>query len=181
VPNRYFGCFEDGNVIKDRGIETRRHDTPPLFSRFQNEILHVMAKGNNVAEVNALMPKVHNIFQKYRQQLKEREVSLADLIFTKNLSKNSEDYTANTVEFSSIFQLQEEGRALKAGQGIQYIITDYYRKSAKKRTVPVELIDDKTTYDVKRYTELLAVTGNSVTEPFGYAISPREEGMKQLA
>jgi DNA polymerase-2 len=65
VPNRYFGIFEDGNVIKDRGIETRRHDTPPLFSRFQKEILGIMAEGNTIAEVKALMPKVKGTFQKY--------------------------------------------------------------------------------------------------------------------
>jgi DNA polymerase, archaea type len=35
VPNRYFGVFEGGNVVKDRGIETRRHDTPAYFSKFQ--------------------------------------------------------------------------------------------------------------------------------------------------
>jgi DNA polymerase elongation subunit (family B) len=58
VPNRYFGVFEDGNVIKDRGIETRRHDTPAYFSRFQMEILETMAQGNNIKEVKALMPKV---------------------------------------------------------------------------------------------------------------------------
>jgi DNA polymerase elongation subunit (family B) len=178
VPNRYFGCFQHGNIIKDRGIETRRHDTPPLFSRFQNEILQVMAQGNNVAEVKSLMPKVRNIFQKYKEQLKERRVALADLIFTKNLSKNSDDYIANTVETSSIFQLQKEGRALRAGQGIQYIISDYYRKNARKRTVPVELVDDKTTYDVRRYTELLAETCNSVTEPFGYVINSAQEKMR---
>jgi DNA polymerase-2 len=47
VPNRYFGVFKDGKV-KDRGIETRRHDTPLLFSRFQREVLEIMAQGDNV-------------------------------------------------------------------------------------------------------------------------------------
>lgn len=50
----------------------------------------------------------------------------------------------------------------------------------KKRTVPVELIEEKTTYDVRRYTELLAEPGNSVTEPFGYAIDPWQGEMKLL-
>lgn len=77
VPNRYFGVFEDGNMIKDRGIETRRHDTPPLFSRFQKEILEIMAEGNNIAEVKALMPtRVKETFQKYKKQLNEGRVPL---------------------------------------------------------------------------------------------------------
>jgi DNA polymerase elongation subunit (family B) len=45
--------LEDDN-LKIRGIEARRHDTPPLFSRCQNEILEVMAKGNTINEVKAL-------------------------------------------------------------------------------------------------------------------------------
>ena len=37
--------------------------------------------------------------------------------------------------------------------------------------MPAELFDNKTTYDVRRYTELLAEACNSVTEPFGYTIT----------
>jgi DNA polymerase, archaea type len=66
VPNRYFGCYQDG-TIKDRGIETRRHDTPAYFARFQREILNIMAQDNNIKKVRALVPKVKGAFQKYKQ------------------------------------------------------------------------------------------------------------------
>jgi DNA polymerase-2 len=169
VPNRYFGCYEDG-TIKDRGIETRRHDTPPFFSRFQREVLEIMAEGNTVKEVRALMPKVRDTFQKYRQQLKEGRVQLAELLFTKMLSKDSSAYAVNSAERSSINQLEDEGKSMRAGQVLQYVITDYYRKNSRKRTVPVELINERTTYDAKRYSELLAYVSNAVTAPFGYEI-----------
>ena len=64
IPNRYFGVFDDG-VLKVRGIEERRHDTPPLLSKCQREILEIMATGNNINEVKALMPKVKDTFDKY--------------------------------------------------------------------------------------------------------------------
>lgn len=169
VPNRYFGCYQDG-TIKDRGIETRRHDTPAHFSRFQREILEIMAQGNNIKEVKALMPEVKETFQKYKQQLKEGRVPLVDLIFTKMLSKDANTYTANTVETGAIYQLQDEGKTMRAGQILQYVITDYYRKYSRKRAIPVALINEKTTYDSRRYTQLLAAVCNSVTEPFGYFI-----------
>jgi DNA polymerase, archaea type len=180
VPNRYFGVFQDGNVIKDRGIETRRHDTPPLFLRFQKEVLEIMAKGNNVKEVQALMPEVFDTFQKYKQDLKENKVSLVDLIFTKMISKNSDAYSFNTVETSALYQLLDEGESMRAGQTLQYIITDYYRKNRKKRTVPVELFTEKTTYDASRYIELLAEVCDSVTEPFGFNVEPWEGEVRQL-
>ena len=68
---------------------------------------------------------------------------------------------------------KDEGETMRAGQVMQYVITDYYRKNARKRSVPVELINERTTYDARRYIELLAETCNSVTAPFGYTIDTR--------
>ena len=135
---------------------TRRHDTPAYFSKFQREILEMMAQGNNIKEVRARMLEVKHTFQKYKQQLKEGRVPLVDLIFTKMITKNSDAYTANTVETSAISQLQDEGKTMQAGQILQYIITDFNRKNSRKRSTPVALINEKTTYDSKRYTGALS-------------------------
>jgi DNA polymerase-2 len=126
-----------------------------------------MAEGNTIKEVKALMPKVRDTFQKYKHQLMEGRVPLADLIFTRMLSKDSNAYSVNTAERGAIYQLEDEGKSMRAGHVLQYIITDYDRKNSRKRTVPVELIDGRTTYDARRYAELLARTCNTVTEPFG--------------
>ena len=64
----------------------------------------------------------------------------------------------------------------------------YNRKkqsSGNKRAIPIELIDDEktsvaTTYDVSRYTQLLAETCNSVTEPFGHTITCNNNNMTKL-
>ena len=176
VPNRYFGVFEDGK-IKDRGIETRRHDTPALFSQFQREILEIMAQGNTVNEVKALIPKVKDLFVQYREKLEQSKVPLSELVFTKMLSKDSDAYSVNTVETGALSQLVDEGASMKAGEIMQYAIIDYYRKNAKKRSVPVELINEKTTYDANRYIELLAQTANSVTEPFGFSLDAKDNAV----
>ena len=170
VPNRYFGVFEDG-ILKLRGIEERRHDTPPLFSRCQSEILELMATGNNINEVKTLMPKVKDTFHKYVQLLKENNVPLEELVFTKRLSKDSNNYQhRNTIENNALMKLNSEGKFLRAGEILQYIVTDYYQtRSLNSRAIPIEIIDNRTSYsyDVRRYTELLSQTCNSVTEPFG--------------
>lgn len=170
VSNRYFGVFDDGK-IKIRGIEARRHDTPPLFLQFQREVLLIMAQGDNIEQVKALMPKVQDLFESYCQRLKAGQVPLEDLVFTKTLSKDSSDYSVNTVETGAVSQLYDEGKELRGGQVMRYVITDYYRKNKKKRSLPLEMIDEKTTYDARRYIELLAETYNSITEPFGYVNS----------
>ena len=178
VPNRYFGVFEDddddGSGLKVRGLEMRRRDNPPFFDKFQTEVLKVIAKGNTIEEVRMLMPQVKAVLNKYVQLLKDREVPLQELVFTKQLSKNSDSYVVNTIENTALRQLAAEGRMLRAGEMLQYIITDYYNnnKSSSKRAAPFELVDTKTTpgvaYDVQRYIELLVEVAHSVIEPFNF-------------
>lgn len=154
VPNRYFGVFSDGS-IKVRGIEVRRHDTPPLFSRFQAEVLKIMASGDTVEAVKALMPEVQETFQRYACMLKDGKVPIEDLLFTKHASKDADQYEErNTAEHSSMAKLAEERKVLKAGQALRYVITDYYSRNPARRTVPEELISEKTAYDAKMYLEL---------------------------
>jgi DNA polymerase, archaea type len=99
--------------------------------------------------------------------LKEHKVPLDELIFTKRISKNSNEYeNRNTIENNALSRLCEEDKSLKAGQILKYIITDYYRRNSKKRSLPVELVNSQTSYDVKRYCELLAEVTNTIIEPF---------------
>jgi DNA polymerase-2 len=167
VLNRYFGVFEDG-TIKTRGIEGRRHDTPKFLVQCQNEILEILAQGNSISDIkqnklSLIIKKIEN----YLSLLKNRKVESEDLIFTKILSKNYNHYTnRNTLENDAIRQLELNGEYLKAGQILQYIVTEY-SESLLKRVVPIQLVDQRTTYDVKRYSELLIDTCNRVLKPFG--------------
>lgn len=170
VPNRYFGVYEDG-TLKIRGIEARRHDTPSFLSNYQQIILNIMAEANNVRDIRRILPMIKDVFQMHIRQLKERKVPLDELIFTKRISKNSNEYeNRNTIENNALSRLCEEGKSLKAGQILKYIITDYYRRNSKKRSLPVELVNSQTSYDVKRYCELLAEVTNTIIEPFGLII-----------
>jgi DNA polymerase elongation subunit (family B) len=104
--------------------------------------------------------------------LKYRKVSINDLVLTKRISKNVDEYeNRNTVELDALLQLKNAGKSPKAGQILKYVITDYYRKNSRKRSIPVELVNSKTVYDTRRYSELLVETCNSVTEPFGLKLT----------
>ena len=171
VSNRYFGVFEDGTV-KMRGIEARRHDTAEFFSNVQQNILNIMSEANSIKEVKDLMPKVRDIFHMHLELLKYSKVPINDLVLTKRISKNVDEYeNRNTVELDALLQLKNAGNSLKAGQILKYVITDYYQKNSRKRSIPLELVNSKTVYDAKRYSELLAETCNSVTEPFGLKLT----------
>jgi hypothetical protein len=46
-----------------------------------------MVRGNSIGEVKKLMPEVMNTFQRHDECLKEGQVPLKELVFTKILSK----------------------------------------------------------------------------------------------
>lgn len=75
-----------------RGIEARRHDTAEFFSNVQQDILNIMSEANSIKEVRDLMPKVRDIFQMHLELLKYRKVSINDLVLTKRISKNLDEY-----------------------------------------------------------------------------------------
>jgi hypothetical protein len=84
------------------------------------------------------------------------------LAFTKRLSKDSNKYqNRNTIESNALTKLNSHGKYLKAGEILQYVITDYYQiRSKNDRAIPIEMIDERTSYDLKRYIELLTEACN---------------------
>lgn len=182
VPNRYFGLFQDGK-IKVRGIEVRRHDTPEFFAKCQAEVLKKMAEGNTVQEVKSLMSEVDRIFERYVDLLRSGNVPLEELVFTKQLSKASSEYSSDrrTVEVDAIMHLALEGREMKAGEVLRYVITDSNAHRGR-RSIPIELVDGGTKCDAERYIELLANVCDSVTTPFEHSVteSPMITGQKRL-
>ena len=50
VLNRYFGLMENGK-IKIRGLEVRERDTPGFIFDAQTDMINVLAKANNSAEL----------------------------------------------------------------------------------------------------------------------------------
>ena len=131
----------------------------------------MLSEADTVSEVKSMFPKIINIFQHHLNLLTERRVNLNNLAFTKRISKNYDEYEdRNTVEHNAISNLSKGGKSLRAGEILKYVITDYYRKYSTKRSVPIELVNSHTRYDVKRYCEILKDVTNTVTEPFGMSV-----------
>jgi DNA polymerase-2 len=179
VLNRYFGAYRDGE-LKVRGIEARRHDTPPIFSRLQMEILTLLSQARNIEEGRRMIPDCIGIFLRYAKAILDQHVPIEEMVFTRNLSKKPDEYKSRTLVSSVANQLvQEEGMELHAGETVRYVITNYYesgsatrsrRRRRRRRAIPFDLIvdhnDGSTRYDAGRYVELLAEACATVLEPF---------------
>jgi DNA polymerase elongation subunit (family B) len=164
VLNRYFGAYQKGGV-KVRGMEARRHDTPVAFARCQMQIIRTLAEADSIEGAKAKVPDCMRIFLERADMLQRHEIPATDLAFTTNLSKGPDEYSGMTVQHSAVKRLTSAGAELRAGEGIRYVIADY-RGRDSRRTVPVDMIENETVYDAKRYTELLAATCSSVLSPF---------------
>ncbi|MCL4355137.1 MAG: hypothetical protein JRN56_01855 [Nitrososphaerota archaeon] len=162
--NRYFGAFEDGR-LKVRGIEARRHDTPPAFVVCQKAILDILAEAGTVAEAKARVPECIEVFLRYAGALERHEIPASELTFSTNLSKAPEEYATATVQHAAVKQLVDEGADLHAGERIHYVIMDYLGRGSK-RVTPLDMIENQSRYDSDRYVRLLAETCSSVLEPF---------------
>ena len=111
---------------------------------------------------------LENVYQKYINLIRSKKISYTDLIFTKRLSKESNEYAdRKTIENCVLKRLSSNGKSLNAGEEIKYIITNFYNENFLERAIPIELINKHAIrYDTKRYLELLKETYDSITKVF---------------
>ncbi|MDH5361903.1 MAG: hypothetical protein OEW84_01120 [Aigarchaeota archaeon] len=175
VLNRYYGVFEDGR-IKARGLEVRRHDPPPLVKKCQRDILDTLAHAPTLDDVAERIPHAVAALKAYLLQVRSREASLEDLIITKSLSRNPEEYSSNVATALAARQLMEEGLEVSAGQTIRYLIRDHKAEDPRRRVIAAQLLEEDTEYDAAIYSEMLLDSAASVLAPFGY----EKEKLRQI-
>jgi DNA polymerase-2 len=166
VINRYFGVFRKGE-IKMRGIEARKHDTPEFIRKCQMELLKVLSKYSNSMEVKQNLDEAIAVLAKHVRLLEDRQVPIEDLTIHKQLSKKASDYKKDILQAIVSKQLTNHGRELDAGQSISFIITDFYNENPEKRALHIDLLGKDSEYDVRKYSEMLIDSANSILSPFG--------------
>jgi DNA polymerase, archaea type len=154
VLNRYFGAMEDGK-IKVRGLEISRRDTPRFVFNAQTEMINILARATNSAELKQRIPETLEVVKKYRQSLLDGEVPIWDLIVTKHLSKNPKRYKQRISQVIAAEQLIKEGANVHAGNGIQFLFTHSENKRYSRRVKAAQLIEKSMNPDTKKYLLLL--------------------------
>ncbi len=163
VPNKYFGCFQD-NELKLRGIELRRHDTPPLFKAFQKELLARLQMCDGAAACRAAWADLVAIYAAYQVRIRSCNISARELAFSSSLSKDPSKYVHDTYSSIAARQLAANGITLHPGETIQYIIANATDKVKDWRIIPLALAGNYFEYDVKKYLELLERAFRTITD-----------------
>jgi len=163
VPNRYFGCFQDGE-LKIRGIELRRHDTPPLFKTFQKELFACLQAANGVAACRDAWPDLTDIYAAYQSRIRSCSIPARELAFLSALSKDPSEYVHDTYSSIAARQLAANGISLHPGETIQYVIANAKDKVKDYRIIPLALAGNYFEYDVKKYLDLLERAFETITD-----------------
>ena len=109
------------------------------------------------------------VVKEYRKKLLEGEVPIWDLIVTKRLSKDLEDYTQKVSQMIAGEQLQKEGFEVSAGKSVKFLYTSAKNKRYSRRVKAKELIEEGTNPDVRKYLLLLYSAASNILSPFGYS------------
>ncbi|HVH15624.1 MAG TPA: DNA polymerase domain-containing protein [Candidatus Angelobacter sp.] len=169
VLNRYYGIFQD-RTLKVRGIDVRRHDTPKIVEKCQEQMLAVLKEADNSQQFQALIPQVLNTLREYASKLRSGAVPIEELVITKNLSKMPNEYTHLVPQAIAAQYLIDEGATVHAGQQVSYVLTIDASTIPDSQALPPELADDDTVYDSERYVDLLVSSTANLLLPFGYDV-----------
>ncbi|MCJ7721153.1 hypothetical protein MUO98_01910, partial [Candidatus Bathyarchaeota archaeon] len=168
VLNRYYGVKDDGS-INVRGLEVRRRDTPKFVYDAQMEMIKALASADNSKGFVEKIPAALKVVKDYRKKLLDGEVPVWDLIVTKRLFKDLENYTQKVSQTIAGEQLQKEGFEVSAGKSVKFLFTSVENKRYKRRVKAKELIEDGTNIDTKKYLLLLCSAASNVLSSFGYS------------
>jgi len=154
VPNRFFAVSEDGE-LKIRGLECRRHDTPPLLNRMQHQVLVVLAEAHDYKSYRQKLEVARTILANYEERLASGDVEIKDLVVSKRITKEPRDYQKAGVTAIAAQQLFGSGVKLRPGQNIEYIITDSDSAVPNDRVRAFALWEGWFGYDRKKYAAML--------------------------
>jgi DNA polymerase elongation subunit (family B) len=155
VPNRFF-CVSDAGELKVRGLECRRHDTPPFISRMQCEVLGILAEARDFTTYCAKLREAREVYERYQAQLREGSVAPEELVIRKRLTKAPSSYQKNSVTAIAARQLDRAGVKLRPGENIEFIITDADSTFIDDRVRAWTLWEGWRGYDVDAYGKALA-------------------------
>ncbi len=162
IANRYYGVFQDGS-IKVRGIEARRHDTPPFIARVQLEILQHLADAPPERQPAACLPEIVTLLRGRLADLHAGRVELTDLLVTHRVSRTAEAYKVSSPASRALVQLKAEGKELRPGQCIRFL---YTKEEPGVYAWNLPRPPDPASIDAPRYSALLIRAASNILQPF---------------
>jgi DNA polymerase-2 len=154
VPNRFFAVNETGE-LKVRGLESRRHDTAPLVSRMQGEVLAILAEAYDFESYQQKLADARYVLQRYLTQLADGSIPIEDLVISKRITREPRAYQKAGATAIAAQQLFGSGVKLRPGETVEYIITSAKAKVPNDRVRAYSLWEGWHGYDRAKYAAML--------------------------
>jgi DNA polymerase-2 len=154
VPNRFFCVSEEGE-LKVRGLECRRHDTPPYVTRMQREVLGILAEARDFSTYCEKLHEAREVYERYQERLRDGSVAAEELVIRKRLTQAPARYQKNSSTAIAARQLDRAGVKLRPGENIEFIITDADSALIDDRVRAWTLWEGWRGYDVAAYAKAL--------------------------
>ncbi len=154
VPNRFF-CVSSGGELKIRGLECRRHDTPPLIARLQREALAIVAEAYDWPAYLRKLEEARELLERTVERLRSGAVPIEELVISRRLSRPPAEYRQNSHTALAARQLDRAGVQLRPGETLQYVITNARATFPDDRVRALTLWEGWHGYDVAEYESAL--------------------------
>ncbi|MCA9953741.1 MAG: hypothetical protein KC434_03420, partial [Anaerolineales bacterium] len=163
VANRYFGVFQSGE-IKTRGIETRRHDTPPWIAQVQLAMIQRLAKVPTGRPLASAVPDLIVFLRQQIDELRNGRIPLPHLLVSQRLSREIGAYRVPSPTCRAAMQLDAVGKPRRPGQRIRFW---FVRGKAGVHAWDLPVVVETAALDTERYTTLLLRAASAILQPLG--------------
>ncbi|MGH9759099.1 MAG: DNA polymerase domain-containing protein [Candidatus Acidiferrales bacterium] len=154
VPNRFFAVRMDGE-LKVRGLESRRHDTPPIVTRMQKEVLAILSEADDFESYARKLEIAREVLTRYLECVDEGSVAIEELVISKRITRSPRDYQKAGSTAIAAQQLFGRDVKLRPGQAIEYVITDADAAVPNDRVRAYALWEGWHGYDKQKYQDML--------------------------
>jgi len=155
VPNRFFGAIEGGG-LKARGVASRRGDMPEFIRGAQRELLELLSLARNPKEFRRKAAgEAAQLAADFEFALTSGEVDPDSLLIRRRMSKETSDYSNETLAHVAALQLEKAGKHVRPGEKVQYLICHEAAHIPEERARPYELLSADDGYDAQKYLDML--------------------------
>ena len=176
VANRYYGKLE--GEIEEKGIHSKRRDTPKFFKRLQRDILNEMGQYDSKEEIEDNFHSIIDLVKSASEKIRKGEAPIDELYFKKTVSKKASGYENMTESKAALLQYEDIDFKVHPGETINYIVTDQNSKDYREKVRIQHL--SKEDYDRRYYENYLYSIAEEILIPFGYDEERIEKEVKEL-
>ncbi len=179
--NWYFGRLSNGET-KVRGLAQRRADTPKWVVQAEQEIIQLLIAESDAGRLASLLPRAIALLQQYLYDLHNGKILPSELVVTKRLSREIDQFREISEPASAARQLMTRNRDVRVGQKMEFLYVHGERPGV--RVVDYRTWPDDRQINERRYCDLLSRAAYQFLSPLGLdeqdVRSLAEEGVKQL-